>query len=128
ALEGVEVPEDARELLLVGGLVHLHERLLDALDDVLRLAEEDVLELGEIHQFLYPLAAVISSTIASAIEWMGRTRSAMPASMAALGMPKTTLVASSCTIVRPPALRIRRRPSTPSLPMPDRSTPIVRRP
>jgi len=52
-------------------------------------------------------------------------RSAAPILKAAPGMPQTTLVASSWTMVWAPALRISSRPRAPSSPMPVRMQPTA---
>ena len=60
--------------------------------------------------------------MASAIWGSGSTCSAAPSSAAALGMPQTTLVASSWAMVFQPRRRSASNPWAPSRPMPVRST------
>src|ERR1035437_1869533 len=72
------------------------------------------------HICLPEAAPLASAPSAGAIFSKGRTCSAAPRRIASLGMPNTTDVASSWAIVLPPARRMARRPSAPSLPIPVR--------
>ena len=68
-----------------------------------------------------------AAQMAAAMELSGSTWQAAPRSMAILGIPKTTELASSCAMVWAPADLIFFNPCAPSEPIPVRITPMALR-
>ena len=56
------------------------------------------------------------------------TKSTMPVAIALRGMPAKPAVSGSCAITMPPSALMKRRPSEPLVPVPDRTMAIARSP
>src|SRR6478672_82872 len=92
-----------------------------------RLKEAGENSTGAIAQLHY-FCSSVREAMRRAILSGGRTAQASPASNTARGMPQTAQLASSCARTEPPQATIRDAPSTPSRPMPVRTTPMAPEP